>query len=166
MALVIEDGTGLAGAESFATVAEARAFATARGVALSATDSVVEVALRNASDYLGSLELRWQGSRSTAVQALGWPRKCVMIYGTAFAEDAIPVQLINAQCQLCIDISAGTVLQPTGQGREVIRTKVDVIETEYAKQGSGTVVPEPTKAMAILEPLMKSGGMAVRSLRV
>jgi hypothetical protein len=165
MALVIEDGSGVDGAESFATVTEARAFATKRGVTLSATDSVVESALRNAADFLNSLESRYKGSRTNAEQALCWPRTDVELFGVDFAVDEIPVQLGQAQCQLCIDINAGTVLMPTGAGREVIRTKVDVIETEYAKSGSGTVMPELNKAMAFLEPLF-NGGLSVRSYRV
>ena len=42
MALVIEDGSRVAGANSYVTLAEARAFASARGVTLSAVDATLE----------------------------------------------------------------------------------------------------------------------------
>lgn len=166
MALIIETGAGVPDADSYASLAELATYATSRGITLTAaTDTAKEVLLRKAADYLDTLEPKFRGSRVEADQALAWPRSDVLLYGVAFAEDAIPDQLIKAQCQLACD--ADTLnLQPNGAGREVIRQKVDVIETEYAKQGTGSVKPELNKAMAILEPLLNSNGFAVQTVRV
>jgi hypothetical protein len=46
---------------------------------------------------------------------------------------------------------------PTGSGKEVIRKKIDVIETEYAPGSGGAVQPVLSKVRAFLSPLMLSG---------
>lgn len=167
MSLTIEDGTGVAGANSYATVAEARAYATARGLTLSATDSIVETALVLACDKLESY--RYKGTKTTGEQPLAWPREDVDVEGSddALANDAIPDKLKQAQCQLAVESAAGTQLQPTGTGREVIKQTVDVIVTEYARRGSGSITPEFNKAEAMLVSLLQSGGaFGLTSVRV
>lgn len=168
MALIIETGAIVEGANSYASVAQARAYAEARGITLPAGDADVEKLLVKACDYIDSQEERFKGERVSADQPLAWPRSGVFLFAseTEFDRESIPAQLIKAQCQLAFDAVA-TDLQPTGTGREVVREKVDVIETEYAKTGSGSVTPELNKADAILSPLFKNqGGFALRTLRV
>lgn len=157
MALIIEDGSKVDGAISYATVAEARAYASARGLSLPAADSDVERALVLACDKLESY--RYKGNKAGGfLQPLQWPRRNVELDGETFPADEIPAILKQAQCQLAAEAANGTDLQPTGSGREVVRTKVDVLETEYAPQGSGSVEPEFNKAEAMLAPLLASGG--------
>jgi hypothetical protein len=167
MSLIIEDGTGVENADSYATLAELATYATSRGVTLSGNDAAKEVLLRQAADYLETLEHKYKGSRVDTDQALAWPRSDVYLYGssTELPEDEIPALLIKAQCQLACDAQTLNLL-PNGAGREVIRQKVDVIETEYAKQGTGSVKPELNKAMAILAPLLNTNGFAVQTVRV
>lgn len=168
MALIIETGAGVVNADSYASLAELATYATSRGITLTAaTDTAKEVLLRKAADYLDTLEPKFRGSRVEVDQALAWPRSDVYLYGSTelFPATSIPPQLIKAQCQLACDADT-TNLLPNGAGREVIRQKVDVIETEYAKQGTSSVKPELNKAMAILEPLLNSNGFAVQTVRV
>jgi hypothetical protein len=80
----------------------------------------------------------------------------VWIDGVEFPDDEIPSELVAAQIQLAYD-SETYELQPTGTGQEVLREKVDVIETEYAKRGTGTVQAQFNKALNFLKPLMKAG---------
>lgn len=160
MALTIETGAGVANADSYASVAEARAYASARGVTLSAVDGDVEILLRKACDYLDSLETEYKGSRVESDQALAWPREDVFLFDSeeAFPSTDIPDQLLRAQCQLAVDAVA-TDLQPTGTGRETLMERVEgAVEVQYAERGSGSVTPELNKANAILGPLLKSGG--------
>lgn len=165
MALTIEDGSLVAGANSYATVAECRAYAALRGLTLPVADGEVEILLIKAADYLESFEGRYKGSRVNATQALAWPREYVIIYGSDdFPVDEIPEQLKNAQCQLAFDAIAND-LQATGTGREVVKEKVDVIEVEYAPGGGHVVQAVFAKAMAFLQPLFNSG-FAVKSVRV
>lgn len=166
MSLIIEDGTIVAGAESFVTVAEARAWALKRGVTLSATDSVVEALLVKAADFLQSVEPRYKGARVDDAQALAWPRQQVYLYGnkTAVAVTYIPQQLKDAQCQLAVD-AVSRDLQPTGDGRQVVMKQVDVLVTQYSDTKSSSVTPAFNKAMAILAPLLRSVG-PLSTLRV
>lgn len=166
MTLIIEDGTIVAGAISYVTAAEARAWALARGITLSATDSVVEAQLVNACDLLQSLEPRFKGSRADDAQALAWPRQQVYLYGntTAVATTYIPQQLKDAQCQLAYDASL-TTLQPTGEGRQVVMKQVDVLVTQYSDTRASSVLPVFNKAMGILAPLFRTAG-ALSTLRV
>lgn len=165
MALIIEDGTGKADATSYVTADEARAYAAARGVTLDADDAVVEPLLVQAMDYLESMS--YKGHRTfPAVQALSWPRTCVVIDGAKLpvsGTGSIPRQLKAAQMQLSIEASTGIDLMPTTDGRVVKREKVDVIETEYMTNTDlgvgGLPGPSFAKVDALLAGLLATGGM-------
>ena len=74
--------------------------------------------------------------------------------------------LIQAQCQLAFDSVANELL-PVGAGREVLSETVGPLSVTYSASGAGAVKPTPTKALSILQPLMRSGGsMDLRTLRV
>jgi len=167
MALVVEDGTQVAAAVSYVTVAEARAYAAARGLTLPAADAQLEPLLVLAADYLEQLEADFQGVRVGDVQGMAWPRSGVYVRDILLGDDAIPAGLKLAQCQLAVD-GVTTPLQPTGTGREIVRQKVDVIETEYAKTGSGTVTPEFNKALGYIKPLFSASrtSSSINILRV
>lgn len=159
MALVIENGSLVAGANSYVGVADARAFAEARASNLPEDDTAVESALIVAMDYLESLRAQYQGRKvDPAYQALQWPRTGVVVDGWEVPFDHIPQNLKFAQCQLAIEAANGLDLSPTGDGREVIREKVDVLETEYAPGGGGAPQPFLAKVRNFLEPLLSAGG--------
>lgn len=161
MALVIENGSLVSGAVSFVTVAEARAYASVRAFTVPAEDAEgdleLEAALVGAADFLESLRGQFKGELvSPGTQALQWPRTGVVFEGYELPDDEIPAPLKNAQCQLAIEVVNGLDLMPTGDGREVIKEKVDVIEVEYAEGAGGNPQPIPTKARALLAPLLKT----------
>lgn len=166
MALIVEDGSGVTGANTYASVDDARAYAVARGLALSTTDSDVEILLTNAADLIESLRSRFKGQKTDNAQAMQWPRKCVYIDDACdpFPDNAIPAELVKAQCQFAFDASL-TDLQPTGDGRQTISEKVDVLEVHYSDQGGSVVQPVFTKAYAILQPLLKFAS-ALTSVRI
>lgn len=158
MALVIEDGTIVAGASSFATVEQVRTYATARGLSVSVTDSVVEAQLIKALDYLTYLEPKFAGQRfSPSEQALLFPRSGVTLFGQDLATDAIPQQLLAAQIVLAIE-SASVDLLPRDSGRIIKKEKLDVIETEYFESSTTAPVPTFPQVEALLAPLFDSGG--------
>lgn len=78
--MIVEDGTGVAGANSYATVAEFVAFHTDRGnttLAEADTDQI-ESALVKGTDYLTQkFRMLWKGSRALEDQVLDWPRRGV-----------------------------------------------------------------------------------------
>ena len=153
MALVIEDGTGVANAESYVTALEARAFALKRGITLDVDDAVVEPLLIQAMDWLEALRLRFIGSELEKSQQLAWPRYGVVIFGYLVDEDLIPPQLKNAQMQLCIDAQT-TALQPTSAGKEVTKNKVGELEKQFAESGTGGDTTQFVKAQGFLRPLL------------
>jgi hypothetical protein len=167
MPLTIETGAGVAGANSYATTEELKAYAANRGLTLPPSTKTLENALILACDKLESY--RFKGSKTSTAQDLAWPRSGVYVEDAADPLDdaLIPARIKMAQCQLAVESSSGTNLQPTGDGREIIVEKVDVLETKYAERGSGAVVPQFTKADAFLAPyLLNGGGFSVQTVRL
>lgn len=165
MSLVVEDGTGKADATSYVSAADAQAWASARGLSFTGNDAAVEKHLLLAMDYVESFRARFKGSKTTSEQALQWPRTGVVLDSVELTDDTIPAELKSAVIQLAFE-SQTTDLQPSGTGQEVLREKVGPIETQYAERGSGTLRPQFNKAMAFLEPLLRSGGFGISTLRV
>lgn len=137
MALVTEDGTGRADAESFCTVSFADGYHAARGNDLwgPLLTAEKEAALRRATDYIeATYGLRWIGAAITATQALSWPRYYAARAGlypySYWASNAVPILLQRACAELAFR-AASDDLAPD-QGRLTRREKVDVIEVEYA----------------------------------
>src|SRR5882724_1128998 len=152
MALIIEDGSLVAGAESYVSAGDARAYALKRGITLSADDADIEVALVKSMDYLESFA-NYKGQKVETTQALSWPRQWVIIdtmfltgswfsewdtwgglvAGDFFPSDQIPPHLISAQCQLAIEVNNGVDLMPTILGGPFLTMdKVDVIESRFS----------------------------------
>lgn len=147
----------IVGTDTYASEAELASYALARGITVTGTPSIL---LIKALDYLATLEERWQGSRTSATQALAWPRTGVYVYGTALADDAIPQSLKDAQCRLALDADAGVDLMPNvavGAKGSVVSEKVDVVEVSYA-EGANNTQPIFQAVNGLLKPLMKSGG--------
>lgn len=139
MTLIIEDGSGVANANSYVTVAEYRAYATPRGVSLPVADAEVETQLILACDYLESLS--WLGMPTYDDQALAWPRDEIRIGCSLIADDVIPNKIKLAQMQLAIQVNAGIDLLPSiagGSSGAIIKEKVGPLETEYAAPFVGT----------------------------
>lgn len=137
MALVIEDGTVVAGANSYIDIAAAKAYAAARGIDLGTNDALTEQRLLGAMDYIESLS--YKGTRTDPDnQALSWPRIGVTADGRTYGSNMIPTQLKNAQAQLVIELFNGVVIfassgASSGSAEKFVkREKVDVLETEYA----------------------------------
>lgn len=144
MALVVEDGSGLANAESYISVADATAYFAARGVAswaALASDTVREQLLRKATDYMvATYSESWAGQRLTVAQALDWPRAYVPRkdvvggYGPAplyWPDDAVP-ELVRRACAELALRAATADLQPD-VGAQVTSETVGPISVTYAE---------------------------------
>ena len=161
MALVIEDGTGVAGAESYATAAELTTYATDRGITL--TGDAEELLLR-ANDYLETLQ--FIGYKLTKDQSLQWPRADVTIDGFGYQSDELPSELKVAQMEVAIaaDQEAGPFAVIS---RETKREKFDVFETEYADSAaSRPIAPALARSLRKLVAGGATGGTAFRVVRV
>ena len=165
MALIVETGTGSATGESFCSVSDALAYHAARGNATWATITTTqqEQALRRATDYMEAVySQRWEGTRTTSVQALSWPRYNVFVNGFVTLSSSIPRAVINACSELALRAAAGELLSDSTQQKT--RTKVDVLEVEFDKYS-----PQSTQYLAItalLAPYFESGsGVEVKVVR-
>lgn len=138
MAFVVEDGTGMPDANSYASVAEADAHHADRGNAgWAGADGVKQAALVKATDYIEQVYGgRWYGQRLNGEQALEWPRTSP--YNVPLG---VPRAVKQAAYALALEAIAGADLNPT-QGRAVKREKVDVLETEYMDNAApGSIRP-------------------------
>lgn len=182
MALEIEDGTGKADSNTYVGIADARAYATARGTTLPADDGAVEAMLHKAADYLESLRARYQGSKTWPApvvdpphvrQAMQWPRTGVVIdCDYELPDNVIPDELKNAQMQYCIELQKGFDAMASNDGRVVKKTKVDVIEKEFFSAVDMGLSGVPAASLpavdALLAPLFSACGTGglVRTVRV
>lgn len=136
MSLMVEDGTGLAGAESYISVADAGTYHAARGItawALLASDTVREQCLRKATDYMVSVYRdRWQGLRTHAdTQALCWPRYNVVIEGVYLDKDTVP-ETVRQACAVLALKAATEDLNPDLE-QVVVSEQVDSLAITYDK---------------------------------
>lgn len=165
--IIVEDGTQVANANSYVSVADARIYATNRGITLPANDDNVAVMLIKASDYLEAQGDLYKGERVSDTQSLQWPRNCVYVYNALIPSNVIPKQLISAQVQLAMAINAGLDLQPNIKpDAYVIREKVGPIETEYSDPLRIGVKPTFTAANALLSSLFGTGRFTLQTIRV
>lgn len=106
MAIIVEDGTGVAGANSYVTVAEFTAYLLERGIVLSGTLTHEQLLIRG-MDYIESL--RFVGGRVDCAQPLSWPRYWVPIDEGCcyFQSNVIPNELKKAQMQTALSIDQG-----------------------------------------------------------
>jgi hypothetical protein len=171
--ITVEDGSNVTNANSYVSVANARAYAVDRGVTLSSTDDEVAAFLIHATDYLEAQGLKYQGEKAAiaagTTQALAWPRDCVVLDGVTFANNAIPQALINAQCALVLAQNEGLVLQPNIKPQNyVIESTVGPLTTKFADPTKTGVMPEFPAVDALLAPLFKPAnvGIGLRAVRV
>ena len=153
MALIIEDGTIVSDANSYATVLEVRAFALTRGITLPISDTEVEVMLVKAGDYLNSIE-NFRGEAVEFEQSMNWPRVNVVIGLNAVSSDAIPNSIKKAQMQLVLHIADGIDLNPVTTGNFIKREKIGQIETEYSETLNTDLAPSLPLVDALLAPFI------------
>jgi hypothetical protein len=156
MAIVVEDGTGLADAESYCSVADMRTYCGNRGLSLVGADDLrCEQLLRDATDYLLRFAGSWQGVRVGSTQALDWPRDGVYVAGYPIASDALPLMLVQASARLAWKAQAGPLV-PDVKGPAVKRVKLDVLEKEYdtATIPGNAAAPIYPDVNALLGPLL------------
>lgn len=164
MALIIEDGSNVADANSYVSVADARSYATMRGVTLPTGDSAVEVLLVKAADYIEAQRDRYQGVRTSDTQAMQFPRRGVYVDRLLIGENDIPRELRYAQMALAIEAQNADLQPsrlPSDRGPVTQESVEGAVSVSYANPGRLNSVPAFAKADALLAPLMKANGLYV-----
>jgi hypothetical protein len=164
--IIVEDGSIVANANSYDSLANVRAYAEQRGIELPSSDDELGAMVIKAMDYLEALQ--YQGLKTDAfMQALQWPRQCVEIDETELADDTIPKQLKNALGALVLAVKEGIVLQPNFKPQDyVIEETVGPITTKYANPIEIGIQTRMTAVDSILAPLLKSKAYSLQTNRV
>jgi hypothetical protein len=140
MALVIETGLIVPGAESFATAVELAAYAENFGKTIPAEVPQQEALLRRAALQMGSMP--WKGYAVNRDQALSWPRYDACRNGWVLPSDAIPVQIKAGQLALAAEIHSDDLAPPESKKGAVIRNRVEgAVDVQYAAASSSVSRP-------------------------
>jgi hypothetical protein len=162
MALIIEDGTQVANANSYVTDAEYVTYAALKGLTIGATESLREIELLSGMDYLQNLERSIQGTRASSTQELSFPRYNVLLYGYLLSSDKIPRELKEAQFESAAYASSG-VLLISGEETNVSSFSVDGAITESYFKGGSSVRVRLDRFQAKMKPLFADPTKLVRT---
>lgn len=164
MAIVVEDGTGLANANSFGSLAEAFDYHEARGntawtnIPASPADAGQEAALVRATSYIdGRFGQLFPGVRLKGrAQALSWPREDAFDRdGNEIASDEVPIEVRKATFEAALrELDAPGSLNPDVVMTDRVKSeKVDVIAVEYASSSSAA---DSIPVIGVIDDLLAS----------
>lgn len=162
MALTIEDGSIVSGADSFTTDVEFQAWATARGYTLPATEAERDVLQIKAMDYLFSIEPRMKGTRASDTQELPYPRYGVDENGFVLASNVIPEGLKKAQMALAYYVNTQDLL-PNEAVSNLASFDVKGVYSESYGSGGASITVIPREALGYLKQLLKPRGKSIRA---
>jgi hypothetical protein len=137
MAIIVEDATGLATAESYLSYADYVTYWSDRGITVSETEAEIEVQLRLTTEYI---DLRWgdkaPGLTISETQALSYPTDYFIVDPVA-----LPVQLKRATAEyLRYSLTNSLFIDNTmvsGPGIKSITERLGPLETKTVWSGSG-----------------------------
>ena len=158
MSLTLEDGTGIAAANSYVDTTYADAFHTARGnTAWTGTTAVKEAALVRAFDYLcNEKRYRFRGARTTSIQRAPFPRTgCQERNGPLYTDNQIPWRVKDAQCLLAVLALSGALESSLARGGKVQSETVGPISTTYAADAPVETIY--TGVDGLLDPVLVDG---------
>lgn len=156
MALTIENGTGVANANSYVTDAEYISYAAARGLTIGSDSVTREIELIKSMDYLFNQERVMRGSRTLDAQENIYPRKNVYIRNVLLANDAIPKELKNAQMEGGAAAKSFDLLINKKESN-IEKSRLGQLEQSYFDGGSWETV-RIERVDNYLRPLLVSGG--------
>lgn len=164
MALIVTPGA--ADADSYATLAAADAYHTARGNATwTGADAVKESALRRATSWLdGTYGARWAGlAVNGRSQPLGWPRLDALdFYGNEVDDTTIPDEVVTATIEAALRelVEPGSLSPDVTPGRQVRSETVGPLSVTYTGPvGVAGLTPLLSIVDAALSTLIGRGGV-------
>lgn len=165
MPLIVEDGTGLASAESYASVAALDAYAAAHGspaAHAAASTAAKEAALRYASTWVDARYL-WRGLVLQTTQRLSWPRSgAVDPDGRELS--GVPSRLVELVCQAALEQLTESLVTPASRGGQVASERVGSLEVSYFPGAPGGRTFNYLDALA--EPLTSDAGLGMNTVRL
>lgn len=171
MALTVEDGTGLAAADSYQSLADADNYVAAHGADATwtaAADADKEEGLRLATQYLDTTYGgRWRGLRANDTQALAWPRdNAVDDDGYAIDDESVPARLEDACSELAVKAVGGDTLVADITNPGSIKRELRIVgpitkEDEYV--GGKSQIKNYRLVELLLRPLIHPGMQVARA---
>lgn len=150
MALIVEDGTGVADSDAYPSRDVVVAYAAARGLSFPVADTdAADASIRRGTAYIDfTYRTRFPGQRKRfRLQALEWPRVGVVdAQGFPVGSSEIPVEIINATCEAAVRelASPGSLAPDVTPGKVKKRVRVEgAVEVEYAVGGGGAMSQQP-----------------------
>ena len=172
LTVTVEDGSIVANANSYATLAQVQAYNQQRNVALPTSGDDATIALMmQAMDFLESFEPQWKGDRSVPLlQELSWPRMNVYLFGPTspagmWLINGIPSKLIAAQCYLT-GVANTVDLYAVQDTRAITKEVIGPLETDYDVKSGATLQPVMPNLTALLAQLINRGSSALVSVRL
>lgn len=167
MALIVETGAIIAGANSYVSTSSARAYASSRGVTLPASNGELEPMIIKAMDFVESHSAQFVGERVQRDQPLSWPRTGAVVERWEWSSTEMPRQLINATLATVVEIAAGAdPFNPPIAALPVIKERVEgAVELAYASpRGGDFKISKERAALVQLRTLLRNSGLfAVRA---
>ena len=134
--LIIEEGQGTEGADSYLSLVDARELAVKYGITLPTDDTEAEVLLRNG--YLGllTIEPQLQGYRTHNIQTNIYPRTGVYKNCVAVGGDSIPNEVKLSQLYQADAIQTGVTTNGVISGQKLKSFNVSGVYSETYQDGS------------------------------
>lgn len=161
MAIIVEDGSLVAGANSLVSEVDYLAYLTLIGITPTGD---TEIQLIQAMEYIDSLESKMIGYRVQRDQSLSWPRTAVCIEDFYWSSSEIPRQVIDAQIALALDLENSIDLynRPEPDNKIIKRERVEgAVEVEYAVSGGSGKVTKASRSMALVNLFLKNRGLTL-----
>lgn len=139
MSLVVEDGSGIPGADSYVTLQEFDDYCVRMGhsdetAVQQASDLRKEAMLRRGAIYIDAwYGVQSLGERKNPAQGLVFPRiGAYYLDGRPIAPDSVPQPYKDAQCEAAVlELKGVTLALTMGTEAQLKRKRVDVIEKEW-----------------------------------
>ena len=164
MTLIVEDGTGLPTANSYASEQEFRDYCALRGYDITAeTQTTIEARLIRSTEFI-DLEYKFLGERTNLLQALQFPRTINDL------EIGLPLAVKNATNSLAFDIPAiGTIYDIDLSVIESKKEKVATIETDIkyvTGKTTTTITAQYPMTAKYLDPYLDNNILSGEQYRV
>lgn len=134
MTIVVEDGTGLANANSYASEATLGTYCDDRGITLPSGDA--KTALIRGTRYVNdTYRPRFPGYRvKMRAQGLEWPR--IYAYDASYqlvASDAVPIEIVYATCEAAVRelTEAGSLAPDLDRGGQIRELQAGSVRLVY-----------------------------------
>ena len=168
MTLIVEDGTGVTGADTYVSLADARTRATTLGVSISSTDGTAELQLQQATLYIDrTYRQQFQGVKLEVDQPLQFPRTPVVVDNILLDSDGIPQELIDAEIYAAAQLESGESFYTNQEGKNIKLEEITgAIKQEYFNNGRSSTQVIFSNIEETIKPLLGQGSMGKYSYSV